>query len=134
MGQILELMPADVAGWTALVAGFATLALLLRLDRARKDRRVVVGPARPVGQLEPGSDWQRIMDVSLAEIARSPDLHAMQARAASQIDAAEHAFNRLLAECAEVRAPVVAPSFEPLRQLAREPAAVPDQQQQPLAA
>jgi hypothetical protein len=129
MGQILELIPADVAGWAAIVAGFATLALLLRLGQRREVRSVVVAPAPPARQLESSGDWQRIMDVSLAEITRSPDLHAMQARAASQIDAAEHAFNRLLAECAEVRAPVVVPSFEPLRQLAREPAAPPAQQQ-----
>ena len=57
----------------------------------------------------------------------------MQADAAMQIDAAEHAFNRMLAECAKVTSLVVAPTFEPLRQLVREPAAVPAQRQ-PLAA
>jgi hypothetical protein len=46
-----------------------------------------------------------------------------------QVDAAEHAFNRMLAECAKVTSLVIAPTFEPLRQLAREPAAAPDQQQ-----
>ena len=133
MGQILELMPADVAGWTAVVAGFAVFALLLRLDQARKNRRNMVVPVPPARQLEPGSEWQRVMDVSLVEITRSPDLQSMQARAAAQIDAAEHAFNRLLSECAKVSPPLVAPTFEPMRQLGREPAAAPVQQQ-PLAA
>jgi hypothetical protein len=133
MGQILEQIPADVAGWMAVVAGLAMFALLLRLDQARKDRRSMIVPAPPAGQLEPGSEWRKIMDVSLAEITRSPDLQCMQARAAAQIDAAEHAFNRLLAECARVSTPLVAPTFEPLRQLPREPAAAPEQQQ-PLAA
>ena len=134
MGQILELIPVDVAGWTAVVAGFAVFALLLRLDQARKDRRNMVVPVPPARQLEPGSEWQRVMDVSLVEITRSPDLQSMQARAAAQIDAAEHAFNRLLAECAKVSSPLVAPTFEPMRQLAREPAVAPVQQQPPLAA
>ena len=133
MGQILELIPVDVAGWIAVVAGMAAFALLLRLDQARKDRRNKVVPAPPGRQLEPGSEWQRVMDVSLVQITRSPDLQSMQARAAAQIDAAEHAFNRLLAECAKVSPPLVAPTFEPMRQLGREPAAVPVQQQ-PLAA
>jgi len=133
IGQILEQIPANVAGWMAVVAGLATFALLLRLDQARKDRRNVIVPAVPARQLEPGSDWQRIMDVSLAEITRSPDLQCMQARAAAQIDAAEHAFNRLLAECAKVSTPVVTPTFKPVQQVAREIVVAPVQQQ-PLAA
>lgn len=133
IAQILELIPAEIAGWMAVVAGFAAFALLLRLDLARKDRRDVIMPSLPASELEPGRDWQKIMDVSLVELVRAPDLRSMQADAAMQIDAAEHAFNRMLAECAKVTSLVVAPTFEPLRQLVREPAAVPAQRQ-PLAA
>jgi hypothetical protein len=133
MGQILELIPVDVAGWMAVVAGFAAFALVLRVDQARKERRNMSMPAPPARQLEPGTDWQRIMDVSLVEVSHSPDLMCMQARAAAQIDAAEHAFNRLLTECAKVSTPRVVPTLEPLRQLVPEPAAAPVQQQ-PLAA
>lgn len=134
IAQILELIPAEIAGWMAIVAGMAAFALLLRrLDRPRQDRRTKIVPAAQARQLEPGRDWQKIMDVSLVELVRAPDLRSMQADAARQVDAAEHAFNRLLAECAKVTSLVVAPTFEPLRQLVREPAAVPAQQQ-PLAA
>ena len=84
MGQILELIPADGAGWMAVIESMAAFALLLRLDQARKDRRNKVVPAPPGRQLEPGSEWQRVMDVSLVEITRSPDLQSMQARAAAQ--------------------------------------------------
>jgi hypothetical protein len=133
IAQILESIPAEIAGWMAVVAGFAAFALLLRLDQARKDRRDVVMPSPAASELEPGRDWQKIMDVSLVELVRAPDLRSMQADAAMQIDAAEHAFNRMLAECAKVTSLVVAPTFEPLRQLVREPAAVPAQRQ-PLAA
>jgi hypothetical protein len=133
IAQILESMPAELAGWMAVVAGFAAFALLLRLDQARKERRDVVIPRPPASALEPGRDWQKIMDVSLVELVRAPDLRSMQADAARQIDAAEHAFNRLLAECAKVTSLVLAPTFEPLRQLVHEPTPVPAQRQ-PLAA
>jgi hypothetical protein len=133
IAPILELMPAEIAGWMSVVAGFAAFALLLRLDQARKDRRNVIIPPSPACELEAGRDWQKIMDVSLVELVRAPDLRSMQADAALQIDAAEHAFNRMLAECAKVTSLVVAPTFEPLRQLAGETAVVPAQQQ-PLAA
>lgn len=133
IAQILELMPAEIAGWTSVVAGLAAFALLLRLDQSRKERRNVVIAPPPVSELEAGRDWQKIMDVSLVELVGAPDLQSMQADAALQIDAAEHAFNRMLAECAKVTSLVVAPTFEPLRQLARETAVLPVQQQ-PLAA
>ena len=133
IGQILGHIPADIVGWMAVVGGLAAFALLVRLDQARKDRRNAVTPPSPPRQLEPGSDWKKIMDVSLAELERAPDLQSMQARAALQIDAAEHAFNRLLAECAKVNGSTIAPTFEPVRQLAREPAEAPVHQQ-PLAA
>lgn len=128
-------MPADAAGWFAVVAGLAAFALLVKLDQVRKDARQTSGlePVPAAAPLEPGTDWQRIMDVSLVELTRAPDLHSIQARAAMQIDAAEHAFNRLLAECARVSTPVVSPSLEPVRELPRAEATAPPRQQ-PLAA
>jgi len=133
--HILQQIPADVAGWLAIVAGLAAYAVLLRwLDPTRKVVVPnVIAAAPPVRRFETGFEFQKVMDVSLAELVRAPDLGSIQARAAAQIDAAEHAFNRLLAECAQVSTPLVTPTFEPLRQLAREPEAAPVQQQ-PLAA
>lgn len=131
----MELIPADVAGWTAVVAAMVALALMLR--RLDPNRNVVVADvpmtAQPIGEFAKGVEFQQVMKVSLTELEGAPDLRSIQADAKRQIDAAEHAFNRLLAECASVSAPVVASTFEPARELVREPAAVPAQQQ-PLAA
>ena len=133
IAQLLELIPAEIAGWMAVIAGLAAFALLLRWGQAREQPRELIIAPPPACELKPGSDWRKIMDVSLVELVRAPDLQVMHADAAKQIDAAEHAFNRLLAECAKVTSLVVAPTFEPLRQLVREPAPVPAQPQ-PLAA
>jgi hypothetical protein len=43
----------------------------------------------------------------------------MQAQAAFQIDAAEHALNRLLADCAPVAVVPASPSVTPQRELAK---------------
>lgn len=131
IGQILEHITADVVACMAVVAGLAALSIL---RRNRKHRQTTVALAAAAPQLQPGSDWRKIMDVSLTELESAPDLRSMQAHAALQIDAAEHAFNRLLAECAKVGSSAVAPTFAPLRQLpdATEPPA--PQRRQPLAA
>ena len=135
MGQILNGIAAELAGWAAIVAGLAIVALLLRLDEARKGKRhdKVADPAPSIHKVAADADWPAIADVAAMELARVPELVSMQAGAARQIDAAEHALNRLLAECATVMSPPVSPTFEPMRQLVREPSAAPVQQQ-PLAA
>jgi hypothetical protein len=135
MGQILELVPVDVAGWMAVVAGFIGLALVVRwLDRTRN---VVVPNAvagdRQVCRFETGAEFQKMMDASLAEIIRAPDLRSIQAHASTLVDAADHAVNRLRADCAMVTGLITPPAFEPVAQLKGEPAA-PPAQQQPLAA
>ena len=130
---ISEPVLAETAGWLAVVAGLAAFALLLRLDEVRKSRPKKIAPLRPARVFEPGVEFKKVLDVSLAELLLAPDLLSIQAQAATQIDAAEHAFNRLLAECARVTKPIVTPTFQTMRQLAREPAVAP-RRQQPLAA
>lgn len=125
-------LAADLIGWISVIVCLAALGLAVRLDQASKERRrVVAKPAAPIRRLEAGQDWQRVADVAARDLARVPDLLSMQARAAEQIDAAEHAFNRLLAECSLVARASVEPTFTPVRQLARQAAAP---AQQPLAA
>jgi hypothetical protein len=133
IGQIPEPVLAEIAGWFAVVASLAVFAVLIRLDQARKPRQNEIAPVCPAHAFEPGIEFKKVMDVSLAEILLAPDLQSIQAQAATQIDAAEHAFNRLLAECARVTTPIVSPTFQTMRQLAREPASAP-RRQQPLAA
>jgi hypothetical protein len=126
-------LAVDLIGWISVIVCLAALGLAVRLDQASKERRrrVVVQPAAPTRRLEAGQDWQRVADVAARDLARVPDLLSMQARAAEQIDAAEHAFNRLLAECSLVARASVEPTFTPARQLAPQTAAP---AQQPLAA
>jgi len=134
IGYLLESIPGDIVGLMAVIAGLAALATFIRFDQTRKDRRGERKPVRAASKLEPGNEGRQSVDASLADLERAPDLQAMQADAALQIDAAEHAFNRMVAECAKVSNPQVAPTFEPSHRLPSEqekPAAAP---QQPLAA
>lgn len=105
-----------------MIAGLSVFALLVALDDWRKSTRPIVEASKPAQRLEPGRDWQKVMDIAARDIARVPELASIQARAALQIDAAEHAFNRMLAECASVIAVPVAPAFETVHRLARQPA------------
>ena len=131
--QILELIPADIAGWTAVVAGLAVYAaVLVKLDPARAAPAVIDLPVR-IERFEPNVEFQKIMDVSLAELRVRPDLLSMQKQARMLVDATDHAVNRLRADLAQVTELISPPTFEPLRQLAHEPVAVPAQRQ-PLAA
>ena len=120
-----------------VIAGLAAFALLLRLremrhvarargekaEAERHDSASLAGAAR---------QWRLITEAALKELARARELAPMQARAVSQIDAAEHAFNRLAKELAKVGCHVATPTVEPAAQLARQPAAEP--QREPLAA
>jgi len=55
------------------------------------------------------------------ELSRAAELAAAQAHAALKIDAAEHAYNRIVADCAKICRPSAAPTFRPARQLTRQP-------------
>ena len=123
----------ELLGWLMVIAGLAAFALLLRLREVRQvarargekaeaerhDAASLAGAAR---------QWRLITEAALKELARARELAPMQARAVSQIDAAEHAFNRL----AKVGCHVAVPTVEPVGQLALQPAAEP--QREPLAA
>jgi hypothetical protein len=132
IAQILETIPAEIAGWIAVVAGFAAFALLLRwLDPTRSDILNLIVAPPPARQLEPGMEFQKLIDV--LQPTSAWDLQTVQKLATTQLDAADYAINLMKAELAKVTSLVVAPTFEPLRQLVREPAVAPAQQQ-PLAA
>jgi hypothetical protein len=60
------------------------------------------------------------------DIEKPITLGEMQAQAAFQIDAAEHALNRLLAECGPVATVPVSPTVAPQREIPK-PAEKPDQ-------
>ena len=120
-----------------VIAGLATLALLLRwremrlAARARNEKAQAEAPDTAASE-SGAREWRLVTETALKELARARELAPMQARAVSQIDAAEHAFNRLAVELAQIGCHIALPTVEPVRQLARQPAAEP--QRQPLAA
>jgi len=121
MLQILDSIPAELAGWAAVLAGLGLFALLLaRIERRTQARAPKMAePATPAP--EPGFDWHTATATAARDLARASELASIQARAALQIDAVEHAYNRMLAQCATVtdfglaqpREAAVAPAREP---------------------
>ena len=112
---------ASLTDWAValgVVGGLAFLLARLRLGSRRGVplKQPVAPPPQPV--LEP----QRSREQLASAAHYRPSLAAIQAQAAFQIDAAEHAFNRLLAECASVMRLPVAPTFETMHALLQQPA------------
>lgn len=133
---ILEHVPAEFVGWAIIVAGLGVFAVALRmLDRGRSVAVTVAAPAQ-IEQLRPSTEFQKIMDVSLVELTTRPDLRSIHLDALTMVDAADHAINRLRADCARVSAAISPPSFLPPGKLSREPALAASKAapQQPLAA
>ena len=132
IGQTLAGLPADLLGWMAVATGLAALGFLLRQDQLRKDRgRSLPKPLPSIAQVAPSVTRRTAVDLASEGVARTSELASIQARAALQIDAAEHALNQLLAECGRVHDKPAEPAFTLVGQPSREPAT---QASQPLAA
>jgi hypothetical protein len=128
----------ELLGWLMVTAGLAMLALLLRwrevrlAARARSEKAQAEAPDTVAPASVAAREWRLITDAAMREFARVGELAPMQARALRQIDAAEHAFNRVAVELGKIGCHVVSPTVEPVRQLAR--ASTAEAQRQPLAA
>ena len=138
-----------VAGWLCVVSalvlyGFARILHKIRqlipaprwrarAKRARNLRAVPAKGARPaaVRPTQPAalSHWCCVIDIVESGVSRTEAMSAWHAAAGKQIDAAEYALNRLVADCAKVMRPPSAAPSEPPRPL-RPPAALAE----PLAA
>jgi hypothetical protein len=129
---------AEILGWSFVLAGLAayTGAVTL-LERRRTRHRSRAAGMSP--RLERGREWDLVMRRATKELARGPRVEALQADATVTIEAAEYAYNRLLADCVRHRAapqlpaadePAPAPVVEPARET--EPA--PAEEPAPLAA
>jgi hypothetical protein len=98
----------------AVLAGLASLAcLIVQIDRRRSvaPRAVDTAPAR----LGRAQEWELVMRRAGQDLSRAAELPALQARAAVKIEAAEHAFNRLAAECDRLcRTPAAPTALVPL--------------------
>jgi hypothetical protein len=121
MQQILDSIPAELAGWAAVLAGLGLFVLLLARIEQRTQARApkLVEPVTPAPQA--GFDWHTATADAARDLARASELASIQTRAALQIDAVEHAYNRMLAQCATVLDLGTAQPLEPAVAPAREP-------------
>jgi hypothetical protein len=120
ISTFLQSLPAELPEWIAVGAVVAVLAFLLSAIGARKrretPRKAKVVSAKPVPVEKAPSRPERALEAP----SGTQGLQSMQARAAEQIDAAEHALNRLLAECEGIANLPVEPTLTPERELKPE--------------
>ena len=125
---------SEVAGWTAVLAGLASLAYII----ARIDRRSGTAPrahAAPVRRLGPAREWELAIRHAARDVSRAAELPALQASAAVKIDSAEHALNRLVADCARLRrTPASPPAHAPVPFARRHASPTKAPERRPLAA
>lgn len=117
-GDIFAGVVANLSDWAIALAVVCALAFMLARLRLRPEREAEAAaqtaPATRISVLEPErtrAHWAR------ASAAGRPALASLQANAASNIDAAEHALNRLLADCAAVMTLPMSPTLEARREL-----------------
>ncbi len=78
-------------------------------------------PQQPISaRLSPGVELQRLTSVLDSAKARVQTINAAQVAAARQIDSAEMALNRLLAEISSIMPTAIAPTIVPRRALGLE--------------
>jgi len=102
---------ADVLAYAAILAGLAACAGLA----VRRDRPLRPAPPRTVGathlsvaaagaphRLDPAREWSLVTRRATQDLDRAAGLAALQAEAALKLAAAEHAYNRLVGDCAQL--------------------------------
>ena len=112
MESLALFFSSGFADWGLAIAFVAVCALLLARLRLRFPQipRKAAAPAVV-------EDVSELVTIPSRESAGPVSLSDMQAQAAFHIDAAEHALNRLLAECAPVTAVSVNPTVTAQREL-----------------
>jgi hypothetical protein len=130
-----------LGGWVTVLAGLAVLAGLIRwADRRRPASPRHDAEARDPTTLDPRREWELVMHSASEGLSRRADLAALQADTALKIEAAEHAFNRLVADFAKLCATSAPPPVaEPAPLPVSTPEAAPREsekvaEQPPLAA
>ena len=99
LATLLDLVPAEAAGWAAVVAGLCLLAAWLAYQDLRRSAQEAA--TRQTHTIPPSLSLGDSYEVKATrDVARTADIAAMQTRAALQVDAVEYAYNRLLAQCA----------------------------------
>lgn len=108
---------ANLPDWAMVAIVVGILAFLLARLRLFPERAASEGPkaiAISAPALAPQLSREHWAHTSALE---RPALAAIQAQAASHVDAAEHAFNRLLSECGAVMSLPVTPTLQARSQL-----------------
>jgi hypothetical protein len=109
----------DVVAWAAILAVLAACAgIVIRRDRRRVAAPQAAAVEIPVAQgrcrLTPQREWELVVRYAAGGLERQAALVALQHGTALKIAAAEHAYFRLVADCARI-CPTCA---TPLRQAA----------------
>jgi hypothetical protein len=123
--QHLSSIWGDVLAWAVILAGLVTFAgLIVGRDRRRAPARPVtvadanLDLAAPEGSrsLTPEREWALVLRHATHDLERGASVAALQEDAALKIGAAEHAFNRLVTDCANLcptsATPAVAATLE----------------------
>ncbi|HEY7552454.1 MAG TPA: hypothetical protein VH913_23395 [Hyphomicrobiaceae bacterium] len=108
----------EVFAWAAILIGLAVLAsLITRIDRRRPEvRRTDAADTASPGtarKLEREREWELVMRRAREDLSRGAELAALQADTALKIASAEHAYNRLVADCARLCGVAAAPPPAP---------------------
>jgi hypothetical protein len=119
----------DILGWAAVLAGLAIFVRIIVLMRRLRPRGANV--AETGARLNRGREWEVVACRATHDLWRGPVLAELQADALVKIESAEHAYNRLVVECAKVCATSAVPTIEPAREVERQPEPV---EHPPLAA
>lgn len=141
--QHLSGLWGEIVAWAAILAGVSVVAgLLVRIDlkrpkAQRTDATISDATILEAPGLEPTLDRQREWDVVMHHasegLSRGADLAALQANTALKIASAEHAYNRLRADCGRfLRLPPPAPAAaEPPDQVVSSPEMPPGEPNKP---
>ncbi len=114
-----------------MLAGLAVLAGLIALVERRRHALRHTTVAKAPARLEPAREWDLVLSRAAADMSRAPQVAALQADAAVKIEAAEHAFGRLVGDWQRLCGQPAAPAPEAPPQPAPAPEAP---ERQPLAA
>jgi hypothetical protein len=105
MSISVHINPVDLkslAAWAAVIASLSLFTwLILLADRRAARLNAALVREKPARRC-PQRDWDLVAGIARTGLAQIDVAMALHVRAAERIDAAEYAFNRLLAECAAV--------------------------------
>ncbi|HEX5958307.1 MAG TPA: hypothetical protein VFY92_06570 [Hyphomicrobiaceae bacterium] len=127
---------------SGLLVALAPLAALIGHRLHRKRCVLARGIVQDVPRLDRETEWERVVSRARSALAHAPRVAELHEKATVKIESAEHAYNRLVLECARLCHMPIAPTLEPMRQLPHNTVAVAEQataderpaDQQPLAA